>query len=217
MASSPFVQRVWIALELKALPYQYVETDPYKKPAALVALNPLGLVPVLSHQLAPNTQPFSCHESTVLMEYFNDAFPESASLLPDSAQGRAHARLWADHVNKQILPAFYGTLQAQDAQGQANRASELRQAIDTLVKAADPEGPFFAGRAIGWVDVMLAPWLLRFSRVLGPYRGWPEPSRGSRWASWVEAVEADEAVRATTSDHGLYLDSYERYAGKRRL
>ncbi len=50
-------------------------------------------------------------------------------------------------------------------------------------------------------------------RVLKPYRGWPDPEAGSRWASWMEAVEGDECVRATTSGEELYLDSYERYAG----
>ena len=55
--------------------------------------------------------------------------------------------------------------------------------------------------------------MLRLSRVLKPYRGWPDPELGSRWGAWLEAVENDEAVRATTSEEELYLDSYERYAG----
>lgn len=50
-------------------------------------------------------------------------------------------------------------------------------------------------------------------RVLAPYRGWPEPEEGTRWAKWVDAVERHEAVKATTSGDELYLDSYERYAG----
>ena len=52
------------------------------------------------------------------------------------------------------------------------------------------------------------------NRVLKPYRGWPEPEEGSRWAKWVAAIEANEHVKATTSTDDLYLDSYERYAGK---
>ena len=86
--------------------------------------------------------------------------------------------------------------------------------IEKLVAAADPRGPFFAGEQMGYVDVQLVPWMLRFRRVLGPYRGWPEPREGSRWAKWVQAVEGDEAVKRTTSGDELYLDSYERYAGQ---
>ena len=65
-----------------------------------------------------------------------------------------------------------------------------------------------------FVDVQLAPWLLRLRRVLKPYRGWPDPEPGSRWESWIRAVEDDVHVKATTSGDELYLDSYERYAGK---
>lgn len=60
---SPFVQRVWITLELKGLPYQYVEVDPYQKPKLLLDINPRGLVPALRHG------DWGCYESTVLLEY----------------------------------------------------------------------------------------------------------------------------------------------------
>jgi glutathione S-transferase len=61
--SSPFVQRVWIAMEAKGLQYQYIEVDPYKKPQALLDVNPRGLVPGIRHG------DWGCGESTVLMEY----------------------------------------------------------------------------------------------------------------------------------------------------
>lgn len=64
------------------------------------------------------------------------------------------------------------------------------------------------------VDVQIAPWIIRLGRVLTPYRGWPDPEPGSRWAAWVDAIEADEHVKATTSSDELYLDSYKRYARK---
>ena len=61
--NSPFVQRVWIALEAKGMSYQYLEVDPYKKPDSLLEVNPRGLVPALRHG------DWGSHESTVLMEY----------------------------------------------------------------------------------------------------------------------------------------------------
>ncbi len=66
---SPFVQRVWISLELKQVPYQYIEVDPYKKPQSLLDVNPRGLIPALRHGK------WSCHESTVLMEYVSISAP----------------------------------------------------------------------------------------------------------------------------------------------
>lgn len=115
-----------------------------------------------------------------------------------------------------MIPGFYRLLQAQEADAQVAAATELRDAIAKLADAADAEGPFFLGAEMSFVDVVAAPWVLRLSRVLAPYRGWPEPERGSRWGRWVAALEAEEAVKATTSTDELYLDSYERYAGESR-
>jgi glutathione S-transferase len=43
--------------------YQYIEIDPYKKPQALLDVNPRGLIPAIAHGN------WGCGESTVLMEY----------------------------------------------------------------------------------------------------------------------------------------------------
>ncbi|KAE8339898.1 hypothetical protein BDV24DRAFT_152481 [Aspergillus arachidicola] len=179
----PFVQRVWIALEAKGIPYQYIEVDPYKKPQSLLELEDLNTGPPL--------------------------------LPPGDAKLRAHCRLWADFINRNIVPNFYRVLQEQDEQKQISNAQELKNAFATLVNAADSQGPFFLGANISFVDVQVAPWIIRLNRVLKPYRGWPDPDAGSRWGAWVNAIEANEHVKATTSDDELYIDSYERYAQNR--
>jgi glutathione S-transferase len=134
-------------------------------------------------------------------------------LLPKNPQGKAYSRLWADHVNRKIIPLFYRFLQEQQPEKQISHASDLRTELQKLIDAADKEGPFFLGKELSFVDVQFAPWMLRLSRVLKPYRGWPDPEPGTRWKAWVEAVEHDPSVQATTSEDELYLDSYERYAG----
>lgn len=112
------------------------------------------------------------------------------------------------------MPTFYRVLQEQDQEKQISHAEELRDSFNTLVGAAHTEGPFFLGDKLSFVDVQVAPWIIRLRRVLKPYRGWPDPEAGSRWGAWVDAIENDPHVAGTTSDDGLYLDSYERYAGK---
>ncbi|EEH08085.1 conserved hypothetical protein [Histoplasma capsulatum G186AR] len=204
----PFVQRVWIALEVKGIPYQYIEIDPYKKPESLLEVNPRGLVPAIRQGN------WGCYESTVLLEYLDELEASNPLLPPRDPQLRAHCRLWADHVNRHIIPTFYRLLQEQDGQKQITHSEELKAEINKLVNASHVHGPFFLGPTISFVDIQFAPWMLRLSRVLKPYRGWPDPERGSRWEAWVDAVEGDEHVRATTSSDELYLDSYERYAGE---
>lgn len=204
----PFVQRVWISLELKGIPYQYIEINPYEKPKALLDINPRGLVPALQHDN------WGCYESSVLMEYLED-LDFGARLFPTDPKQRAHCRLWADHINRNIIPNFYRVLQEQEQQKQIANVQELRDAFNLLTTAAHLSGPYFMGSQISFVDIQVAPWILRLRRVLKPYRGWPDPEEGSRWASWVAAIESNEHVRATTSTDELYLDSYERYAENR--
>ncbi|PWY80581.1 glutathione transferase [Aspergillus heteromorphus CBS 117.55] len=205
----PFVQRVWIALELKGIPYQYIEVDPYQKPQSLLEVNPRGLVPALRHG------DWGSYESSVLLEYLEDLNVGPPLLPSGDPKLRAHCRLWTDFVNRHIVPNFYRVLQEQDTQKQIAHAQELRDAFNTLVTAAHAQGPFFLGASMSFVDIQVAPWILRLRRVLSPYRGWPDPEPGSRWGAWVDAIESDEHVQATTSSDELYLDSYERYAENR--
>lgn len=204
----PFVQRVWISLEHKKIPYQYIEVDPYKKPQSLLEVNPRGLVPALRHGN------WGCYESTVLMEYLED-LNVGRALMPPDAKARAHSRLWSDHVNRHVIPVFYRFLQEQDPEKQMEHASELKNHISKLVDAADSVGPFFLGSEISCVDIQVAPWIVRLNRVLKPYRSWPDPEPGSRWGKLVDAIEKNESVQATLSTDDLYLDSYQRYAENR--
>ena len=148
------------------------------------------------------------------MEYLEDLH-EGASLLPSDPKLKAYSRLWSDHVNRHIIPLFYRYLQAQEADAQIKFAGELREQIAVLVAAGDASGPFFLGESLGFVDVQLAPWVVRLEKVLKPYRGWPEPEPESRWEKWVRAIESADAVKNTTSTDELYLESYERYAENR--
>lgn len=87
----PFVQRVWIALEEKSIPYQYIEVNPYHKPQSLLDLNPRGLVPTLQYQGKP------LYESTVLCEFLEEAYPDyTPKLLLDDPYLRARTRIWTD-------------------------------------------------------------------------------------------------------------------------
>ncbi|CZS90765.1 related to glutathione transferase omega 1 [Rhynchosporium graminicola] len=205
----PFVQRVWIAMEAKGLQYQYIEVDPYKKPQALLEVNPRGLVPGIRHG------DWGCGESTVLMEYLEDLGAGPPLLPPNNPQLRANCRLWSDHINRKIVPTFYHLLQAQEFAKQAEYTTKLKDEIAKIVDMADAQGPFFLGPQLSYVDIQFAPWIIRLSRVMRHYRGWPDPPPGSRWGQWLDAVENNEFVKNTTSLDDLYIDSYERYAQNR--
>ena len=83
------LQRIWMALEERNIPYTYHEVNvrhsplssltfgadkkPYKKEKEFLQVNPLGLVPSLEHKGVG-----SLYESDVLVEYLEDLYPDSS-------------------------------------------------------------------------------------------------------------------------------------------
>ena len=210
----PFAQRAWIALLHKGVDFEYVETDPYAKGPDLLAVNPNGLVPAIDNGGE------HVYESMICVEYIDELRPGSSNLLPESAHGRATARIWADYVNRKIVPEFYKLLQkrTQSERDEASRAllSALR-CWCTAMEKLSAAGPFFAGSEFGLVDVALAPWVDRFY-ILKHHRGFEVPGSEeedgafARFHTWWQAVQAVPAFHDTVQDRERLLAKYQRYA-----
>ncbi|KAK8140199.1 hypothetical protein PG984_000265 [Apiospora sp. TS-2023a] len=235
----PFVQRVWLALEEKGIPYQYIKGE------QLMKANPRGLVPTL--EVAPGK---ALYESTVLLQYLEETYPHRAPrLLPPVAgdEGdvvqdheavftRARARIWMDFVTTRVIPAWHRLLQFQAGTQRGNKDNSSKQMLEGMrdeyrgyliefARAMDPEGPFFfAGDEIGMVDIAIAPWVLRHW-VFDHFKGVtavPEPGQAAgekddeaawaRFRKWRAAVESRDSVKRTESEREHYLPIYQRYA-----
>ena len=88
-ALSPRVRKVRIVLAEKGLQYEKVTIDITKgeqKTPEYLAINPYGKVPALQDNGT------TVYESTIIMEYLNDAYPDPTLLPADSGQ-RARARV----------------------------------------------------------------------------------------------------------------------------
>ena len=82
----PFCARVRILLAEKGIEYETVVIDLGDRPARLYEKNPLGKVPVIEEDT------LCLPESSVIMEYLEERYPEPAFLPADPAE-RALARL----------------------------------------------------------------------------------------------------------------------------
>ena len=215
----PFVQRVWIVLEEKEIPYQYVEVNPYHKPESLLSLNPRGLVPTLKYENKP------LYESTVICEFLEDAYPDhGVKLLPADPYLRARIRIWIDFVSTRVVPAFHRFLQFQPGQQEDKTIWDVRNVfLDTLkefAEAMDEEGPFFLGKEPTLVDYVIAPWAVRlwvFDHFKEGGLGIPDEGKGAkdekswaRWRAWLGAIEGRKSIQKTTSDKDHYLPIYQR-------
>ena len=95
---SPFSAKVRIVLAEKGIQAE-IEEIPWSranlwgpKPAAFLAANPKGEVPVLEDA------GLAIVDSTVINEYLEDAYPE-VPLLPAAALARAECRMWEDQAD----------------------------------------------------------------------------------------------------------------------
>lgn len=226
----PFVQRAWIVLEEKNLPYQYVEINPYDKSPEFLALNPRGLVPTLAVPVSGDKKDLRpLYESTVICEYLEEAYPDSGPrLLPQGdPYERARCRIWIDHVGSRIVPAWYKLMQHTDDKPYS--IQEAREGLHKHLKAFAKEmldhgsnGPWFLGDRFSLVDVALVPWAQRLW-LIDHYKigGVGIPQKGargededvwSRWDKWLEAALERKSVRETASDEKEYIAIYKRYA-----
>ncbi|KAM5460205.1 putative glutathione transferase [Microsporum ferrugineum] len=224
---SSYVQRVWIVLEEKNIPYQYIEVNPYKKPASLLSLNPRGLVPTL---VCPTLRPDGStaakplYESPVINEFLEDAFTDpERPLHPADPFQKARGRIWIDYVTSRITPSFYRFLQYQgDDEGLNKAREEFIGHLKEFTLAMDEIGPFFHGKEFMLPDIMLAPLAIRLW-VLNHFKkgglGVPAPGEGgedeiiwNRWRLWMAEVETRKSVVSTTSDKEHSIPIFKRYA-----
>ena len=177
-ARCPFCARVRIVLAEKDIPYETVEVDLSDRPAWLYEKNPRGKVPVIEED------DFILPESSVIMEYLEERFPEPA-LLPGDPADRAAARLWIFDFDRRLGEDYYAVRRGDD--GAAEILTARLAALDMWLDGHR----FLAGAEYSLADIAYVPWILRAQQLLGvdlsPLR---ELSR------WLDALVARPAVAA---------------------
>ncbi|KAF2087177.1 glutathione transferase omega-1 [Saccharata proteae CBS 121410] len=216
----PFVQRIWLILEEKKIPYQYIEVNPYHKPDSLLKLNPRGLVPTLQYDNKP------LYESTVIAEFLEDAYPQNEPrLLPKDPYDKARMKIWSDFVTSRVIPSWHRFLQFQPGGGEGEEGlervrKEMLGYLREFTAEMDKEGPFWAGKEPSMIDFVIAPWVVR-SWVFDHFKGGSGiPKEGEsgdddvwkRWRKYASAIENRKSVKETTSEKEHYLPLYKRYA-----
>ncbi|GJC89812.1 glutathione S-transferase omega-1 [Colletotrichum liriopes] len=224
----PFVQRSWIVLHEKQIQHQYIEINPYKKDPEFLKMNPRGLIPTLAVPVdVKGNEQRPLYDSTVVSEYLDEAYAGNnygPHLLPETPYDRARCRLWIDHINSRVVPAFYKFIQhTPEKEYSIEQArDEFLGNIKTFTKEMDPEGPWFLGQTFSLVDVMLAPWAMRlflFDHYKPGGLGLPTDGENEddqrvwkRWRQWYNAIKERQSVKDTLSDSDAYIEVYKRYA-----
>lgn len=116
---SPYVARVVYAARMKGLDLEAEMPANGIKSPEFLQLNPLGKMPAL------DIGNEAIAESMVIMDYLEDAYPETP-LLPTDAAGRARARLLGRIVDLYVMPqgnSFFGNLNPEKRNAEAVQAA----------------------------------------------------------------------------------------------
>jgi glutathione S-transferase len=100
---SPFVRKVIVALEEKGIPYSRKELVPFPKTPQLLAMHPMGKIPVLEHEgrFIP--------DSSVICAYLEKIHPLPA-LYPDDPAELAQALFLEEYADTRMVDVIGGIL-----------------------------------------------------------------------------------------------------------
>lgn len=198
----PYAHRTRLVLAEKRVGFDLVEIDLQNKPRQFLDVSAYGKVPAISHGT------HHLWESAVINEYLDEVFKDPP-LLPESAIGRAQARIWVDYANTRFVGPF----------GSLLRGEAGPQEFDSVVAYFEREGlamhghkgPFFFGARPGLVDFAFYPWFERLP-ALQHYREFALPKTLARLQAWLEALRGLPSVKEQASPTEFYIERYARYA-----
>jgi RNA polymerase-associated protein len=152
-ARCPYCARARIALAEKGVEFETLEIDLSDRPQWIYEKNSTGRVPVVEEDA------WILPESSVIMEYLEERYPEPP-LLPADPADRALARVWIFRHDDFTKP-YYALRRGED--GAAERFDEQLVTLD----AALERQPWLTGAEYGLADIAYVPWVLRARDMLG--------------------------------------------------
>lgn len=193
-------------MEEKKLSYQYIEINPYSDDKSFLKVNKRGMVPAIQRN------GISLSESEILLEYLDDAFPDSNNLFPSNPEQKALTRMTVDFIEKKIVTAFLNCLQAQDPEQQQSYRKDYVAGLRIFAKGLPEAQKFHGGSRIDAADINLAPWAAR-EYILEDNRGGPfkEDEVGAPYMEWKDAILQHSAVVNTMSEKKYYTEVLQKH------
>lgn len=195
---SPYAQKVKIALREKGVAFDTAVPGGIGVGDAageFVAANPRAEVPALIHD------GFGIFDSTIILEYIEDAWPEPA-LLPATPADRARVRMIEEVVDTHLEAVNWGLSELRwfrRAKGPladtlTARASQQVRGYFGWLERELGDRQWFNGDAFGWGDLSVVPY------VNGSVGHGIAPEPGSRLAAWLARANERPSVRETVAD-----------------
>jgi len=166
---SPYGWRVWLALELKAIPYNLhvlsFSAGDTRKPE-FIAINPRHQVPAIVDD------GYAVWESTVVLEYLDEKFSAGPKLFPGDVKSRTRVRRLIREIDQYldlegidpITTEFFGKDGAEPDLAKVEKA-KVRLGEELAFLSTQLQGRFLTGDEISAADLVLYPWYGYVKRV----------------------------------------------------
>ncbi|XP_062104450.1 probable glutathione S-transferase [Humulus lupulus] len=201
--ASPFSARVLWALNLKGIPFEFITEDLPNKSELLLQYNPVHKkIPVLVHGGKP-----IC-ESMVIIEYIEDTWPHTPTLLPKDPYDRALARFWVQFAELKGPSIWMVFRSLGEEQEKAKKESvEMLRRIEELcsekIKGDNDDNKFFGGEEIGILDIAFGGMIVEWYDVIEEIVGVKlfEPQQFPHLHQWVKHFKQVPVVKQNLPSH----------------
>ena len=170
-----------------------------------LAMNPLGLVPVLVVDGQPLTQ------IVAICDYLDRSYPQ-AGLLPSSAWQRARAMSTFAWMNNTVHPCFTHIFRPQKfAEGETAHAdikhtaqNMFRGHLERIQEMTEKAAPYLLGEQLSFVDAY-ALVFLRWAGLAGI-----DPASLPAYQAYCERLSTQPAIAAAMAREGIKLETYQK-------
>ena len=137
------------------------------------------------------------------------AYPDhEPNLRPKDPYLAARMRLAVDQASKNVIPAFFRCLQAQEKDKQKAALEDVVKALNHFGSQA--KGPYWAGADLTFADLVLIPFAARLY-ILEEHRGLKDEMLNDGFRNWKKAMLQRDSVVNTLSEEKHYVEIYGRY------
>nr|CAB3485850.1 unnamed protein product [Digitaria exilis] len=162
-----------------------------------------------AHRAQPERPRLQLHESNIILQYLDEAFPatDSHPILPADPYNRAVARFWASYVDDKVFGTWLRVSTGRTNEERVEAARQVVAALQTLEKEAfkEEEAPvLFAGdtsSVLGLVDVVLGSllgWLHATEAICGVKV--IDGAKMPALAAWAERFRELDCVKGLIPD-----------------
>ncbi|XP_066387528.1 probable glutathione S-transferase GSTU6 [Miscanthus floridulus] len=193
--ASHYAIRVYVALKLKGVEYEFLQEVVGNKSELLLQSNPVHKkIPVLLHHGKPVA------ESMIILQYIDEVWVSSnrPAILPADPYERAVQRFWAQYVDDKIAPAsvvLRGVTNGDTDEAAAQVSAALQHLEEAFVKCSRGKS-YFGGDSLGFLDIVLGShlgWLKAVEKIAGVKV--LDESKFPELTAWADRFYAHHAVR----------------------